>query len=57
MIDDRILAMLLIVIGAIRILIAVAGHQVFGGEATIAMFMVWLGLWALLRSYRPRQPQ
>ena len=47
--DDRVLAVLLLLIGAIRVAIAVVRHEVFETESTIALFMVVMAIGLLLR--------
>jgi hypothetical protein len=46
--DDLVVAGLLTIIGAIRVAIAVAGHERFGAEATIAAMMLVLGVIGLI---------
>jgi hypothetical protein len=47
--DDRLLAVLAITLGALRVAIALAVGQRFGGEATIAVLMIALGIAGLTR--------
>ena len=42
--DDRILGALLLLIGGVRVAVALARGETFGAEATIAVAMVVLGL-------------
>ena len=47
--DDRVLAFGLLLIGGIRVALALALHEVFGAESTIALVMVVVGIVLLLR--------
>jgi hypothetical protein len=47
--DDRVLAALFLVIGGVRVTIALVGAEVFGAEATIALVMV---AWAIVMFVR-----
>jgi hypothetical protein len=47
--DDVILAVMLIVVGGIRLAGVAVEHEVFGAESTIALFMVALALRLLVR--------
>ena len=47
--DDRILAVVFLLIGGARVAIAFAVGEGFGTEATIALFMVAVGVGLLLR--------
>jgi len=42
--DDAVLATMLIVLGGLRVGIALIGHETFGAEATIAAVMLVLGV-------------
>jgi hypothetical protein len=42
--DDRVLGFLMIALGAPRVVIALAQHEHFGAEATLAAIMAGLGL-------------
>lgn len=42
--DDRVLAGLLLVIGGIRVALAVLDHEVIGAESTLALIAVVFGL-------------
>lgn len=53
--DDRILAILMIGLGAPRVILALAEHETFGAEATIATIVVGLGLLLLLTTARRRR--
>lgn len=47
--DDRVLGVLLLLIGGVRVTTAFAQHEVFATESTIALFMVAMALGLLLR--------
>jgi hypothetical protein len=47
--DDRVLGVLLLLIGGVRVAAAFARHEVFAGESTLALFMVAMALGLLLR--------
>lgn len=47
--DDRVLGVVLLLIGGIRVALAFAEHEVFATESTIALFMVALAIGLLLR--------
>lgn len=53
--DDRILAFLMIGLAGPRVMLALADHEVFGTEATVAAIVAGLGLLLLLASTRPRR--
>jgi hypothetical protein len=38
--DDRILGLVLLVLGAARVIVGIAEHEIFGAEATGAMLML-----------------
>ncbi|HEU0035173.1 MAG TPA: hypothetical protein VFQ53_31325 [Kofleriaceae bacterium] len=52
--DDHVLGALLLVIGGFRVASALAEHEAFGAEPTIALVMVALALALLLRRSRRR---
>jgi hypothetical protein len=47
--DDRVLGILLLLIGGVRVAMAFAQHEVFATESTIALFMVAMALGLLLK--------
>ncbi len=47
--DDRVLGVLLLLIGAIRVVTAVVRHEVFEAESSIALFMIAVAIGLLLR--------
>ena len=47
--DDRVLGLLLLLIGGVRVAIAFAQHEVFAAESTIALVMVAMAVGLLLR--------
>ena len=47
--DDRVLGIVLLLIGGLRVALAFAEHEVFATESTIALFMVALAIGLLLR--------
>ena len=47
--DDRVLGVLLLVVGTIRVAIALARHEVFETESSIALFMIVMAFALLLR--------
>jgi len=53
--DDRILAVVMLVLGLPRIIIAISDHETFGAEATIAAIVSGLGLLLLLTSRTRRR--
>jgi hypothetical protein len=52
--DDRILALVMLVLGGPRVILAFAEHETFGAEATIAAIVAGLGLLLLLTTGRRR---
>ena len=50
--DDSVLGALLLLIGAVRITVAIAQSEVFGAGATTALFMIAMGAGLLVRSLR-----
>jgi NADH:ubiquinone oxidoreductase subunit K len=52
--DDQILAVLMIVVGGIRVALAIALDEAFGTEATLAGVAVGIGLALLVASFRRR---
>ncbi|MBL0220826.1 MAG: hypothetical protein IPQ07_44020 [Myxococcales bacterium] len=52
--DDRILAVVMIGLGAPRAILALVEHEVFGAEATVAAVVACLGLLLLLTTRRRR---
>ncbi len=51
--DDRILALVMMVLAVPRVVLAVTAHEPFGAEATIAVIVAGLGL-VLMMSTRRR---
>ena len=51
--DDRVLAIVMLVLGVPRVVIALADHESFGAEATVAAITAGLGL-LLYFGTRPR---
>ena len=49
--DDRVLGLLMIGLGAPRVVLALANHEPFGAEATLASIVACLGL--LILASRP----
>jgi len=47
--DDRVLGILLLLIGGVRVATAFALHEVFAAESTLALFMVAMAIGLLLR--------
>jgi len=47
--DDRVLALLLLLIGGVRVATAFAHNEVFAADSTIALFMMAAALGLLLR--------
>jgi hypothetical protein len=47
--DDQILAVMLLIVGGIRLTVVALEHEVFGAESTIALFMVALAARLLSR--------
>lgn len=47
--DDRVLGILLLLIGGIRVATAFAQHEVFASESTLALFMLAMAIGLLLR--------
>lgn len=47
--DDRVLGVLLILIGGVRVATAFAQHEVFAAESTVALLMVAMAVGLLLR--------
>ena len=52
--DDLVLAVLLLVIGGLRVTIAIADHEVFETEATVALLMVAFAIGMLVRTCHRR---
>ena len=50
--DHLVLGLLMIVLGGIRVAIAIAAHETFGAEATVSLITVCLGI--LLVAWRRR---
>lgn len=47
--DDHALGVLLLLIGGVRVVLALVAHEVFGQEQTVALVMVALAIGLLLR--------
>ena len=54
--DDLVLGLLLLVLGGLRVVLAVADHERFGVEATLATIVTGLGVLILLSTVTRRSP-
>ena len=46
--DERVIAFLMIALGGLRVVVAIAHAETFGNEATVALIMLVLGIGFLL---------